>query len=209
MIKGVDISLWNWDYLSRVNFAPLKDLTMFTLMKASEGSTYKDRKLDLYYNILHGSGNGRPDKDRMYGFYHFARPENMNTPEQEAANFLGLIRHHAGHAIFALDVEAGALSLTQARLDKWVYEWCRIVYESVGVKPLIYCSAAETKRFPRAAEYDCGLWVAKWSSKKPTKKEILPWKIYAIWQDGTNNGLIDSNQFNGTPEQWRAYCAKQ
>ncbi len=207
MIKGVDISNHNLDYLSQINFAPLHDDTMITIMKASEGITYKDRYLDLYYNIIHGASNGAPDADRLYGFYHFARPEYGNTPMMEAYNFLRLVRHHAGYAVYALDVEGAALSLTQARLDKWVYEWCRIVFESTGVKPMIYCSESATKRFPAAAEYDCGLWVAKWSDKKP--KSIKPWDFYAIWQTGTTGGKLDVNIFNGDVAAWRKYCERR
>lgn len=206
MIRGIDISNNNLDILSSMNFAPLKDETMFCIMKASEGRTYKDRFLDLYYNIIHGSADGAPDPDRLYGFYHFARPENMNTPMEEAYNFIRLIRHHAGYAVLALDVEAGALSLSQNHLDKWVYEWCRIVYETLGVKPMIYCSASQTKRFQKAASFDCGLWVAKWSKIRPTAKEIRPWEIHAIWQDGTSGGRLDTDVFNGNIESWRKYC---
>ena len=209
MIKGIDISNHNWDYLSSINFAPLKDPTLFCIMKASEGATYKDRFLDHYYNIIHGSSDGRPDTERLYGFYHYCRPELNNSPTMEAFNFLRLVSHHAGHAIFALDVEGGALSLSKSRLDKWVAEWCRIVFEQTGVRPMIYCSASQTARFKTATEDDCGLWVAKWSSKKPTKKEIYPWPFWAVWQDGTTGGRLDTNYFNGDIETWRKYCAKK
>ena len=206
MVRGIDISNWNLDVLSQMNFAPLKDASMFTIMKASEGITYKDRHLDLFYNILHGANDGKPSPDRMYGFYHFARPETCTTPLQEAYNFLRLVKHHTGHAVFALDVEAGALSLSQERLDKWVFEWCKIIYDETGVRPMIYCSASQTHRFERAAEFSCGLWVAKWSKNKPTKKEIAPWDFWAIWQDGTSGGRLDTDYFNGDIEAWKKYC---
>lgn len=206
MIRGIDISNWNLDVLSQMNFAPLKDASMFTIMKASEGITYKDRHLDLFYNIIHGANDGKPSPDRMYGFYHFARPETGTTPMQEAHNFLRLVKHHAGHAIFALDVEAGALTLPHGKLDKWVKEWCECVHHDTGVKPMIYCSASQTERFKSAAEMSCGLWVAKWSQNKPTKKEIAPWSLWAIWQDGTTNGRLDTDYFNGDIEAWKKYC---
>lgn len=177
MIKGIDISNWNYDTLAQMNFAPLHDDSMFVIMKASEGATYKDRRVDLYYNIFHGSNDGKPDGKKLYGFYHYARPELSTTPELEAANFLRNVRHHAGNAIFALDVEGGALSLSKTILDRWVRDWCAIVYEDTGVKPLIYCSQSQITRFSKACKYDCGLWVAKWSSKKPTTAEVKPWSI--------------------------------
>lgn len=204
MIKGVDISNHNIDHLSSINFAPLLDRSSFVIMKASEGATYKDRYLDLYYNLLHGSNDGRPDPDRLYGFYHYARPDYENIPKLEAANFLRHVRHHAGFALFALDVEGLALTLSQARLDKWVKEWCQIIIDETGVKPLIYCSESNTRRFPSAAALDCGLWVAKWGKTKP--KSIKPWELYAIWQDGTTGGKLDTDYFNGSADAWRKYC---
>lgn len=207
MIRGIDISNNNYQYLALAGFRPLLKPDEFVIMKASEGATYKDNKLDLYYNLVHESGDGRPDRNRLYGFYHFARPDNCNNPRAEAANFLRLIRHHAGHAIFALDVEADALKLSQDHLDSWVAEWCEYVVDHAGVKPMIYCSAAATSRFPTAAKMSCGLWVASWG-KKPTKAAIKPWDLWAIWQDSTSSGMLDTNIFNGTPLQFRKYCER-
>lgn len=207
MIRGIDISNNNWSYLSIAGFRPLLKPDEFVIMKASEGATYKDNKVDLYYNIIHESQDGKPDKSRLYGFYHFARPDNCNLPRAEAANFLRVCGHHAGHAIFALDVEAGALKLSQKQLDAWVDEWTDYIIDHAGVKPLIYCSAAETKRFPAAAKKSCGLWVASWG-RKPVKTAIKPWDLWAIWQDGTSGGFLDTNVFNGTPSQFRKYCER-
>lgn len=206
MIRGVDISNNNLSYLSGINFAPLHDPSAFVMMKASEGGTYKDRYVDLFYNLIHGSSDGRPDPDRMYGFYHFARPDLNNTPMLEAYNFLRVVRHHAGYAVFALDVEGGALAFSYDRLDQWVADWCAFVFNATGVKPMIYCSASVARRFKKAAAYDCGLWVAKWSAKKPTAREISPWPFWAIWQNSDGGGLLDTDYFNGNIDQWRAYC---
>ncbi len=207
MIYGYDISNNNYQYLSLLGFRPLLEKEKFVIMKASEGATYKDNKLDFYYNILHGSGDGRPDPNRLYGFYHFARPDNCNNPRAEAANFLRLVRHHAGYALFCLDVEGEALKLSKNALDAWVAEWCEYIIDHANVRPLIYCSAAETARFPSAAKMNCGLWVASWG-KKPSKTSIKPWELWALWQDSTSSGYLDTNVFNGTALQFRKYCER-
>lgn len=206
MIYGVDISNNNYDYLSAVDFLPLKNKDHFVLMKASEGATYKDRYLDLYYNILHGSSDGRPDPHRLYGFYHYARPEYNNTPLLEAYNFLRLVGHHTGHALFVLDVEGAAFNLSKSRLDKWVSEWCQIIIDQTGVKPLIYCSESKTGWFKTAAAMDCGLWCAKWGKDKP--KNIKPWEIWALWQHDTTQGNLDCDVFNGDISAWFKYCGQ-
>lgn len=209
MIKGIDISNHNWSYLAARDFAPILDPDKFVIMKASEGVTYKDRCVDLYATIMRGYPDGRPIEGRLYGFYHFARPENGNDPIAEALNFWRVVSAHAGHAIFALDVEAGALRLTKKQLDAWVLAWCETIRDiSGGVNPLIYCSASNTGRFPSAAANDFGLWVAKWSAKKPTVKDIEPWKLWALWQDSNGGGVLDTDLFNGSPEQFRKYAKR-
>lgn len=207
MLRGIDISNNNYQYLALQGFRPLLKPDEFVIMKASEGCTYKDNKLDFYYNIVHESGDGRPDAERLYGFYHFARPDNGNMPRAEAANFLRLVKHHAGHAIFALDVEGDALRLSQEALDKWVAEWVDYVIDHANVRPLIYCSASAARRFPTAAKMNCGLWAASWG-KKPTKTMIKPWEFWALWQDSTSSGVLDTNVFNGNELQFRKYCER-
>lgn len=205
MIKGIDISNNNWDYLAAHDFAPLKDGDGFVMMKASEGRTYKDRFVNLYYAVLHGQIDG-PEHERLYGFYHFARPENGNSAAAEALNFWQIAGRHRGYAIYALDVEAKALTLPADYLDQWVYDWCKWIYDISWVRPLIYCSASCTNKFPKAVELGCGLWVAKWSKSKPTKKDLGKWPFWAIWQNSNGGGTLDTDYFNGTAEQFRKYA---
>ena len=208
ILNGIDISNNNWNFLSERNFYDIAAAD-FVIMKASEGRTYKDPMLDQYYNILHGSGDGRPDPARCYGFYHYARPENHNLPQAEADNFLRLVGHHAGYALFALDVEGDALRTDPSYLNAWVSMWCEHVYTKTGVVPLIYCSRSEARRFTMAAEDGCGLWCASWGAKKPTKDQIKPWNLLAIWQYTTDGGKLDRDRFYGDATQWRAYCERR
>lgn len=202
MLKGIDISNNNYHYLKSREWYDIL-VSDFVIMKASEGLTYKDPCLDEYYDILHGERDGQPDTKKLYGFYHFARPDNQNSPIAEAAHFLSYVQHHAGHCIYALDVEGDALSMNDMYLNEWVSIWCAYVIQKTGVKPLVYCSVSVTDRFKTAAEMGCGLWVASWG-KKPTKKIISPWSIYAFWQNEVNH--IDYDIFNGSAEQFLKYC---
>lgn len=202
MIKGIDISNHNYNYLKGRDWYDIKTAE-FVIMKASEGLTFKDPCLDEYYDVLHGAKDGRPDPEKLYGFYHYARPERMNNPVREAQHFLSLVGHHAGHALFCLDVEGDALSMNQFYLNAWVETWCAYVIQTKKVRPLIYCSTSQTGRFPGAASLGCGLWAASWG-KKPTKKSIAPWTLWALWQEGVNH--LDLDSFNGSAEQFRKYC---
>ena len=196
MLNGIDISHHN------CNMKNLHDLNLldFVIMKATEGIRFKDPKMQLYMRVL--------NDDKLYGFYHFARPDLGNDPEDEAAHFIHTVNPYiSDRSILALDVEAGALSVPN--LDAWCATWAQIVDVETGVLPMIYISSAETKKLPATAALGCGLWVAKWGLK-PTKKQIEPWDFWAIWQftsSGNFSGVrTDLDQFNGTREQYMKYC---
>ena len=94
MLKGCDISKWQKNTVILQQFD-------FVIMKATEGKTLVDSYLNVHYNNLHGSTDGKPDDNKLYGFYHYARPE-YNTPKEEAEFSLKTVGHHAGHCLFAL-----------------------------------------------------------------------------------------------------------
>ena len=199
MLQGIDISNWNYSYIKNNNIDIRHDYD-FVIMKASEGISYKDPYLDTYYDMLHGSRDGRPDPDALYGFYHYARPEN-NLPVREAQHFLDLVGHHAGHAIYALDVEGNALGIDN--LDTWCAKWCSYILRDTGVLPMIYTSESQLYRFKKCAAIGCGLWVAKWSSGKKFPK-VKPWPFFALWQYQAS--ALDYDFFNGRREQFKKYA---
>ena len=199
MLTGIDISHHN------KNMKDLRDILKysFVIMKASEGYSFRDNAVSLYMNVIANSY-----KKPVVGFYHFARPEINNNPWDEAINFIEAVTPYLSYnPLLALDVEAGALNYPD--LDNWCQEWLSIVENILGKKPMIYCSAAETRRFKKCCEYGAGLWVAKWSDKI-SKSDIKPWPFWAIWQNsasGICSGVrIDTDVFNGTIEQLLKYC---
>lgn len=194
MLLGIDISNHN-----AVN-QPAYKAYDFVIMKASEGRTYKDPLLDQHYDYIHGSSDGKPDKNLLYGFYHYARPENNANPKDEADNFLNLVSHHAGNCLYALDWEG--IALTKSII--WARQWLDYVYKQTGVKPLFYCQSSYTKNIQAILNGDYGLWVAHYGVQKPT---VHTYPFYAMWQFSSSNGL-DKNYFNGTIEMFKKYCAR-
>lgn len=196
MLNGIDISHHNF-YMKNLQDLNLLD---FVIMKATEGIRFKDNKLPVYMNVLRN--------DMLYGFYHFARPDLGNDPEDEALHFVSYINKYISDcSILALDVEAGALSVKN--LDAWCSTWVQVVEIETGILPMIYISTSETKKLKATAALGCGLWAAKWGNK-PTKKQIDPWPFWAIWQfsnEGNFSGQrVDLDIFNGTREQYMKYC---
>ena len=196
MLYGIDISHHN-QYMKDLSDILKYD---FIIIKASEGMGFRDGAVKKYMDIIGSS-------DKPIGFYHFARPEINSDPYKEANNFIQAVKPYMMYKpILALDVEARALDYPL--LDGWCLLFCKIVTDILGVKPLIYCSSAETKRFKNCESFGCGLWVAKWG-KKPTKKDIAPWSFWALWQDDNRQILsgvrVDTDVFNGSVEQFRKY----
>ena len=195
-MKGIDISHWNKNIVNK----QLLNEEEFVIIKATEGKVGKDPKLDTYYNLLHGCADGKPDPDKCYGFYHYARPDLGNTPEAEADWFLSLVGQHAGKCIYALDWEGASLNYPET----WALKWCLRVQEKTGVKPLIYCSASDVYKMRILYMYDFGLWVAHWGVYRPVFRGYPTW---AIWQ--YQGSPLDSNVFNGDRRAWKAYCTSQ
>ena len=196
MLKGIDISHHNFN-MKNLYDINLKD---FVLIKATEGKRFKDNRMPNYMHVL------RPDM--LYGFYHFARPDLGNDPEDEALHFISYIRKYiSDRSLLALDVEGDALHVKD--LDKWCATFAQVVDIETGILPLIYCSITETKKFKACAALGCGLWAAKWGNK-PTSKQLEPWDFWAIWQYSDNeifSGVkVDADIFNGTREQYMKYC---
>lgn len=198
MLSGIDVSRHNRN-MKDIN--KINDFD-FVIMKASEGATYRDSSLS-YYNYAIET------ERTLKGFYHFARPDNGNSAKSEASNFVtSILKYDGKTALLALDLEGKALNVPC--LDLWALEFAKYVYNATGKKILIYCSEAEAYRFKKCAEFGCGLWVAKWSAFKPTKKKIKPFEVFAIWQNTNNmtfSGVkVDHDYFNGTVEQYLRYC---
>lgn len=196
MLNGIDISHHNSNMVNPHDL----NLMDFVIMKATEGVRFRDPKMRYYMKIL--------DKQRLYGFYHFARPDLGNDPEAEAEHFVNTVLPFiSDRSILALDVEADALLVPN--LDSWCATWAQIVDILTGILPMIYISSSETKKLPACSALGCGLWVAKWG-RKPTAKQIEPWPFWAIWQftdSGNFSGVrCDLDVFNGTREQYMKYC---
>lgn len=201
-IRGGDVSHWNQpsDVISRIK----KDDLKFLIIKASEGNNYRDPKAAYYNKVceMHGI---------MAGFYHYMRPELKDTTAiKEANNFVKTVEEITGRIssfndglLLAADWEGESLKCNTS----YAYEWCEVVYELTGIKPLLYTGYAFLNDFkPYFNSGDFGLWCARWNNN-PLKdlKIISPWKVVAIHQYTDSNGKFDYNMFNGTEEQLKLY----
>lgn len=195
-LNGIDISHHNDMNISEV-IRWARD--GFVMMKATEGKTYIDNAGLIRAQYITQAAQFKPDL-YSFGFYHYCRPENGNSPYAEALHFCKTISKYVGVAVLALDVEEKAL--TYPNIGRWVLSWCRSVESMTGVKPLIYCQRSALILFKEAAAADYGLWLAAWTKTRP--KTIKPWTVCAMWQYNADN--VDKDIFYGDKEQFLKYA---
>lgn len=186
-LKGIDISHHNKYQYQRKEF--LMGDYDFVMMKATEGKTYVDPMMDTYMQEIEA-------KKKLYGFYHYARPEN-NSAIEEAKHFCDTIGKDGIDAMLALDWEGKSITCDLS----WALEWLNYVEKVYNKKPLFYCSASFTSKLKSIYANGNGLWVAHYT--KANKPRVSTYPFYAIWQ--YTDSPLDKDTFNGTREQWLKY----
>ena len=182
MLKGCDVSNWQ-DSMSFLGYD-------FVIMKASEGVTYRDTKLETHLANAKSAGC-------KYGFYHYARPDYGNSAYDEAMFFLLQVKPYLP-CMLALDWEGEALKYNVS----WALEFLNTVYHQTGIRPLIYMSDSveDNTAYRTIYEHNYGLWVANWGAKSPNN---VTWPFWVMWQ--YTNTPIDLDYFNGDITTWNAY----
>lgn len=196
MLRGCDISHHNGDNAITRLKAEYGNQIQFVIIKCSEGKTYTDPKWDV--NVSDAIKN-----KLLFGLYHYARPENGNTPEEEAENFLKKFNNYKGKCVPCLDWEDKALTFKfhPEERAEWAVRWLNYVYYKTGVRGLLYVQKSEVKNMKKVADGGYGLWVARWSKEVGN---ISPFPFWAIWQ--YTSTPLDLNYFNGNEDQFMAYC---
>lgn len=201
-IKGIDISNWQGD----VNFNSVAKSQDFVIIKASEGYGYKDPRFEGYRSELRRLNIPR-------GYYHFAKPDLGNTPENEADWFLSAVGELQEGEILVLDFEVPA---------KDPVGWCkgfldRISERLSGYKPLIYLNkyTVDNYDWSSVVKKGYGLWLALWDHNPDGAFNVPHWDVVAMRQYTNNasvngiSGRVDANVFYGTVEQFFKYGVKK
>lgn len=180
MLIGVDVSHHNYPFQ-----APFGE---FMMIKATEGKTYVDPRLDEYINSINSS-----TAEPLVGFYHYARPEN-NKAVDEAKHFVDTLRTHWNKpCVVALDWEGMALNFSMS----WAVQFLSYVEKATGAKPMFYTSSSITKKAGAVALADYPLWVAHYNKDLPG---VYNWNNWTMWQ--FTSTPFDVDLFNGTADVW-------
>lgn len=188
MIIGQDISHHN----SELHIMTSSD---FIWIKATEGRRYVDDKLERHVEVIPKLYEKAGKELPVIGFYHFARPDNGNTPEDEARNFIDNIKPHVGQCLMALDIEGKALNCQN--LKNWTDAFLDYVYENTKVRCFVYSTPdVLANRLRPYGNYPA--WVAHWNVKTPS------YRAWNMWQ--FTSKPFDIDIFNGTRAELATYA---
>ena len=204
MVKGFDASHNN----DPINWSIVDPAVQFVILKATQGSGFKDPVFNSYWQHLKTTNLKR-------GAYHFLTASS--TAQEQADNFLslGINFTNSGCLPPFLDVEDQVPASLNSQITnnkpafiQLITDWLNIIEEATGRKPIIY----SYKNF--FAEYlnnhswpDNGLWLASYQSQLPgLPKGYTKLDFWQYSERGQINGLAtggewDLDYYTGTPEQ--------
>ena len=194
---GIDVSHHQGD----IDWARVKAAGVnYCFVKATEGSSYKDKKFDFNWNQLKANGIIR-------GAYHFFRP---NAPiERQVNNIVSKVgKLEPGDLPPVLDAEVPQ-SWTRFSLNKrlqMIEDWMAGVEEGLGMQPILYLSPSFAddilKGSERVKKYT--LWLAHYTSRSAPRVPA-PFDDWTFWQysesgrlDGIKTNTVDLNRFKGS-----------
>lgn len=227
LTQGIDIS----HYQGTINWGQVAadpKAIKFAFMKATEDTTYTDPTFNT--NLAGAKAAG------IYaGPYHFCRLDTgssdpVGDAAAEANYFLSKIKtkYQSGTYLPPMsDLETWPSGLSTADLKTLTIAWEKsfsdTIYNSLGVRPLLYTSQSKATSLFSATNATDPLVVAAWHtsmfSNPPANSAVSPWSAWTFWQwsndtttypsNGTISGFasgirVDRDVFQGTVAQLQA-----
>ncbi|KAK6952685.1 hypothetical protein Daesc_004977 [Daldinia eschscholtzii] len=190
-VPGFDIS----HYQPSVDFtAAYNSGARFVIIKATEGTSYKDPKFSAHYT-------GATKAGLIRGGYHFARPGSSSGAAQ-ANYFLANGGGWSGDGITLpgmLDLEGDCAGLSASAMVSWIRDFSNTYHGKTGRYPLLYTNPSWWSSCTGGSNAFVNtnpLVLARYSSSAGTPPG--GWPYYTIWQfnDSYKYGG-DSDTFNG------------
>lgn len=201
-VRGVDVSAYqgdiDWSVLS-------KEGIDFAFIKATEGSTFVDRKFQQ--NITNAL-----KQDIYVGAYHFFSFESGGATQ--AANFITAVPRNDKMLPPVIDLEFYSGNEDdppeRAKIEKELKAMLTALEQHYGKKPIIYATeeSYETYLDGDYKEYD--IWIRD-VIFEPKLSDGREWTFWQYTNRETLNGyngeerFIDMNVFNGTWEEFLEY----
>lgn len=192
-IFGIDVSNHqgkiDWDEVRAKHGEKL----LFVYVKASEGSTHRDKRYD--YNLKEASRN-----KYLVGSYHYFR--TTSEPHDQFKNFIGIVNRDAQNLIPVVDVE---------EMEKWsadefhrkFKDFLWLLEDHFGVKPMIYTVNSFYNRHLAGQYKDYRFFIGRYGKHSPMMKDHHNWTIWQFSESGNVAGIpkpVDLNSLNSNVE---------
>jgi GH25 family lysozyme M1 (1,4-beta-N-acetylmuramidase) len=210
---GVDVSYYQTTNgtTNIINWASAKANSgiEFAIMRASYGNASADTAFASQAAAAKAAGV-------IVGTYHFAYPEGTDAIT-EANNFMNRASGYMGVGNLppVLDMENNDQAMTNSALTTWANDFCNQIYNTIGVKPFIYCNTNWATNYLQSSVNQWPLWIANYNYNSTHQTANPPsgvwpsgtWKFFQYTSTGTISGYtsnIDRDVYNGTSAQLQA-----
>lgn len=199
-VHGIDVSHHqgriNWTEVDTMNSNGIR--ISFAFLKATEGITRQDRQFERNWKKTKDAGILR-------GAYHFYHP-SRNASDQ-AQNFIKQVKLLPGDLPPVLDIEVSNRK-SKKEIVAGALEWCRIIEDHYGVKPIIYTSPGFYNKYLTDDFDDYLLWIAHYNKEIPDMHH-RKWHFWQHTNKAKINGVkggVDMNVFNGSLSKLQRMC---
>lgn len=188
-VKGIDISAHN----GKVDFKALaRDSVDFILLKASEGTAFKDGNFHDNYREAHRAGIA-------VGAYHFFRFDASGY--MQALNFLHSVRGKQLDLPLVIDIEewTNPDDRTTLAIIKQLRQLIDML-EQAGYNVMLYSNKDGYNRFILNNFDQYPLWIASLTDVPSGN-----WRLWQYTHRGSVAGIdskVDLNTFNGSRDSW-------
>ncbi|MBQ9077470.1 MAG: hypothetical protein IJY31_06480 [Muribaculaceae bacterium] len=189
-VCGIDISAHN----GVIDFSRMRaDSIDFVIIKATEGTSFKDSRFSDNYRKARASG-------LKVGAYHFFRFDTDGM--MQAINFINSVSRLPLDFPLMIDIEewnnAKGISseMILSRLKTMLAH-----LEHSGYNIILYSNKDGHKRFIRNAFDNFPLWICSFTDP-PTTSEWVFWQYSHRGNVDGIDGNVDINTFNGNRQQW-------
>ncbi len=194
-IRGIDISAHN----GSIDFArAAADGIDFVLIKATEGSSFKDPRFLTNYRAARRAG-------MTVGAYHFFRFDVDG--KIQALNFINSIGRLSLDMPVAIDIEEWAnpgdipTDVILNRLDQLISH-----LSDSGLRVMLYSNKNGHHRFLKGLSTSLPLWICS----IPESPSGIDWHLWQYTHRGHVDGVkgsVDINVYNGSAEEWNDWIS--
>lgn len=196
-VRGIDVSAHNGE----IDFNAVKaDGISFVIIKATEGTSFKDRSFAS--NLLAAKMAGL-----KVGAYHFFRFDASGY--MQALNLANSLRGRQLDLPVAIDIEEWSnpnqqgTDLIRGRLDEMID-----YLEQHGFRVMLYSNKNGNSRFIRGRFEGFPLWICSLADEPSS----FDWTLWQATHHGKVVGVkgdVDINAFNGSISDWEVFTAPQ